>query len=83
MDAESRREESSRRLDSESARIRTYANNVMNKSFVSKYFIHTSPTNIYMQSESKMEMAVSADGNILNAHSQNIQMSMNPKEKNF
>ena len=81
MDAESRTEISSRRLDSDSARSRTYANNVTKKSFVSKYFTTTGPRNINTQSESKMKMVVSADGNISNTHGKNIQISTNPKRK--
>jgi hypothetical protein len=58
MDAESRIEISSRRLDSVSARSKTYANNVMKQSFVSKYFETTGPRHINTQSESKMKITV-------------------------
>ena len=53
----------------------------MKKSFVSKYFTTTGPQNIYTRSESKMKMAVSADGNILNTHGKNIHISTTPKRK--
>ena len=81
MVAESRLEISSRRLDSDSARSRTYANNVMKKSFVSKYFTTTGPRHMNTQSESKVKMPVSADGNISNTHGKNIQISTTPKRK--
>ena len=74
MVAEARLEKSPKRLDSNSARSRTYANNVMKKSFVSKYCTNTGPRNINTQSESKMKMAVSADGDILNSHRQHVEI---------